>query len=245
MAPTIDELRTAHATPRVTDLLVALSGPDAQTTTSEQRRERLEKALDSGDFTTKERITLSAVEAILELGIHHAPVDRIAANARVSKGAVFYSFGSRDALITHVLGTLVDVLALTIAQARADLHGREALERIFRAVLALTVSNRTTVHTIFAEITRPDSQWDIAEDALRKGVYEPLADVLCETSRFTEKPSFDVPLAQCSQEAQRVRVTIAAIVGAVFLVGQALEAAGGEASLIDDATGYLLEIASK
>lgn len=245
VAPTIDELRTAHATPRVTDLLVELSGPDSEATTQEQRRKRLDRALDSGEYSTKERITLAAVEAILDQGIHTAPVDSIAARARVSKGAVFYSFGSRDALITHVLGTLVDVLALTIAEARADLRGREALEQIFRAVLTLTVSNRVTVHTIFAEITRPDSQWDIAEDALRRGVYEPLAEVLRETGRFSATPSFEVPLPECSPEAQRLRVTLAAIVGAIFLVGQALETDGGDAAMVDGATNYLLEIASK
>lgn len=240
-------LRTATATPRVTDLMVVIGGPLTKGT-AEERRQMLLDALAGDDFDTKERITIAAVEAVLSQGIYGAPVDAIAAQARVSKGAVFYTFGSRDKLIMHVLATLVDVLALSMAEARRGLQGREAMEHVIRAVLTLTVRNHAAVHTIFSEITRPDSKWGFTEAALAQGVYQPLAEMLCETGRFEGPVSVSEALATSvdgsqSAPAQRLRISIAAIVGAIFLVGQTLATQGADATMIDDATRHLLQLA--
>ena len=281
MASINQEPRTAIVTPRVTDLLVALSGPDAEAVTPEQRRERFRKLLDSGDYNTKERITLSAVEAIFDQGIHNAPIDRIAANARVSKGAVFYSFGSREKLIRHILGTLIDVMSMTVSQARGELKGVDALESVFRAVLNLTVNNHASVHTIFSEITRPDSPWNFAQDALVEGVHRPVMEILHEMGlarTLVDDLSAEAvadSVAEANAEAvaetrigsvevagrsadvqrsgdarrpadvQRVRITVTAIIGALFLVGQSLAAEHADEEMIDAATAQLVAIAQK
>lgn len=257
MASINQEPRTAIVTPRVTDLLVALSGPDAEAVTPEQRRERFRKLLDSGDYNTKERITLSAVEAIFDQGIHNAPIDRIAANARVSKGAVFYSFGSREKLIRHILGTLIDVMSMTVSQARGELKGVDALESVFRAVLNLTVNNHASVHTIFSEITRPDSPWNFAQDALVEGVHRPVMEILHEmglartlvddlsAEAVAETRIGSVEVAGRSADVQRVRITVTAIIGALFLVGQSLAAEHADEEMIDAATAQLVAIAQK
>ncbi|WP_459610475.1 TetR/AcrR family transcriptional regulator [Corynebacterium urogenitale] len=243
MASINQEPRTALVTPRVTDLLVALSGPDAEAVTPEQRRERFRKLLDSGDYNTKERITLSAVEAIFDQGIHNAPIDRIAANARVSKGAVFYSFGSREKLIRHILGTLIDVMSMTVSQARGDLKGVDALESVFRAVLNLTVNNHASVHTIFSEITRPDSPWNFAQDALVEGVHRPVMEILHEMGLARTLVDDLAGDAHRPADVQRVRITVTAIIGALFLVGQSLAAEHADEEMIDAATAQLIAIA--
>ncbi|MBC2682533.1 TetR/AcrR family transcriptional regulator [Corynebacterium anserum] len=247
-------LRTATETPRVTDLIVTIGGSCIEGT-AEDRRQILLDALDGDEFDTKERITLAAVNLVLSQGVHAAPIDAIATQARVSKGAVFYTFGSRDKLIMHVLATLVDVLALSMAEARGGLRGREALEGVIREVLTLTVRNHAAVHTIFSEITRPDSKWGVTVAAMVKGVYQPLAEILCEIGLFEEpvsmndmlaisfpSPNDDANIADYP-DAQRLRVSIVAIVGAIFLVGQTLATQSADAAMIDAATNHLLELA--
>lgn len=265
--------RAAQLTARVTDFLVQRSGESTEQTdpiaTAERRREEFNAALNSDEFNTKERIVLAAVETVLEQGIHSAPVDAIAARARVSKGSVFYSFSSREGLITHVLSTLVDVLALTIARAREGRAGLEALEASFHAVLTLMVRNYPFVHAIFSEITRPDSTWVTVREALGEGMYRPLVEMLGETSRFldaTSNPPAWVPTSASSEvEAadsrgesplegdsaqsletagnQKMRITVSAIVGAIFMVGQTLVMERADASMINEATQHLLSIA--
>lgn len=246
--------RTAPDTQRVTDFIVTIGGPRIEGTV-EERRQILLDALAGDEFDTKERITLAAVSTVLSQGVYTAPIDAIATEARVSKGAVFYTFGSRDKLIMHVLATLVDVLALSMAEARGTLKGKEALQEVIREVLTLTVRNHAAVHTIFSEITRPDSKWGFTLTALAKGVYQPLAEMLCEIGLFEEPVSMDEALAVSFPEAaeavntaeypdaQRLRVSIVAIVGAIFLVGQTLATQGADADMIDAATHHLLELA--
>lgn len=241
--------RAAELTPRATDFLLALGGAEAPTGVDsvDVRRKEVDRVLSTDEFDTKERITLAAVEMVLKDGIHFATVDSIAARARVSKGSVFYSFGSREKLIRHVMDTLVDVLSFTVASARDGLHGVDALESVFRSVLTLTVRNHASVHTVFSEITCPESPWNFAQDALVEGVNRPIMEILREIGPTRAVGDDSRTDFGDGEEAgvQRMRITVAAIIGALFLVGQTLASDHADAAMIDAATAQLVAIAQK
>lgn len=69
---------------------------------------------------TKQRLFEASMELIGERGAAGVTVDEIAASAGVSKGTVYYNFGSKSDLIAQLLRHGVDILLVRLLSVRDD-----------------------------------------------------------------------------------------------------------------------------
>lgn len=63
------------------------------------------------------QITQSAIETVNEVGYHRASLAEIAKRAHVAKSAIVYYFGSKDALLMHVLDEVFFALGAAVETA--------------------------------------------------------------------------------------------------------------------------------
>ena len=69
---------------------------------------------------TKQKLFEASMELIGERGVAGVTVDEIAAAAGVSKGTVYYNFGSKSDLIAQLLRHGVDILLARLLSVRDD-----------------------------------------------------------------------------------------------------------------------------
>lgn len=108
---------------------------------------------------TRQQIVLAAVALIADRGFSATSVDDIAAAAGVSKGSVFYIFGSKSEMFETILTEGVRRLTTDLRASTVGLEGQPALEALVTELLAQVHSHPEFAKVITAEIFRTGRHW--------------------------------------------------------------------------------------
>lgn len=108
---------------------------------------------------TRRQIIQAAVALIADRGFSATSVDDIAAAAGVSKGSVFYIFGSKSEMFETILTEGVGRLTTDLRAATEGLDGRPALDALVTELLAQVHAHPDFAKVITAEIFRTGRRW--------------------------------------------------------------------------------------
>jgi len=130
--------------------------------------------------STREKIRRAALALISERGYTDTSIDEIAELAGVSKGSVFYNFGSKANLGADVVRTCADAIADVVREAVVDEHGWAGLSAATLAVTKLVDASPAEAQVVLNELFRPGRPWDAERRDIRTALVAPLAAVLEE-----------------------------------------------------------------
>lgn len=158
---------------------------------------------------TKQRLFDASMELIGERGAAGVTVDEIAAAAGVSKGTVYYNFGSKSDLIAQLLRHGVDIM-LGRLQAIEGLHTEplEAMEAMLGQAMDFMDDYPSFARLWISENWRTPSEWGKLFVELRS---ELLAVIGAAIEKVAGAYRVDTGIARGSLEA--------AMFGAIFVVG--------------------------
>ena len=158
---------------------------------------------------TKQRLFDASMELIGERGAAGVTVDEIAAAAGVSKGTVYYNFGSKSDLIAQLLRHGVDVM-LGRLQTIEGLHANplEAMEAMLGQAMDFMDDYPSFARLWISENWRTPSEWGKLFVELRS---ELLAVIGSAIEKVATTYTVDTGIARGSLEA--------AMFGAIFVVG--------------------------
>ena len=158
---------------------------------------------------TKQRLFDASMELIGERGAAGVTVDEIAAAAGVSKGTVYYNFGSKSDLIAQLLRHGVDIMLGRI-QTIEGLHADplEAMEAMLGQAMDFMDDYPSFARLWISENWRTPSEWGKLFVELRS---ELLAVIGAAIEKVAATYTVDTGIARGSLEA--------AMFGAIFVVG--------------------------
>lgn len=158
---------------------------------------------------TKQKLFEASMELIGERGTAGATVDEIAAAAGVSKGTVYYNFGSKSDLIAQLLRHGVDILGARLLSARDGLADPlEAMDEMIGQALDFMAEYPSFARLWMSESWRTPSEWQDTFAELRG----PLLGVIgAAIEAVAAKYPVDPAISRGSLET--------AIFGACFVVG--------------------------
>lgn len=158
---------------------------------------------------TKQRLFDASMELIGERGAAGVTVDEIAAAAGVSKGTVYYNFGSKSDLIAQLLRHGVDIM-LGRLQTIEGLHADplEAMEAMLGQAMDFMDDYPSFARLWISENWRTPSEWGKLFVELRS---ELLAVIGSAIEKVATTYTVDTGIVRGSLEA--------AMFGAIFVVG--------------------------
>lgn len=158
---------------------------------------------------TKQRLFDASMELIGERGAAGVTVDEIASAAGVSKGTVYYNFGSKADLIAQLLRHGVDIM-LGRLQTIEGLHADplEAMEAMLGQAMDFMDDYPSFARLWISENWRTPSEWGKLFVELRS---ELLAVIGAAIEKVATTYTVDTGIARGSLEA--------AMFGAIFVVG--------------------------
>lgn len=127
---------------------------------------------------TRERVIAAGLELFAERGYSATSVDDIAERAGVSKGTVFYNFGSKQGLGAVVVRESADRIAAVAEAARAPYEGWEALSAIVLAMLRAFDTDPATCQVLLTELFRNERPWHADLPATRAALIAPVVAVI-------------------------------------------------------------------
>lgn len=128
---------------------------------------------------SKQKLFDAALRLLGRNGPDGVTVARIASEAGVAKGTVYYNFGSKDALVASLLRHGVDLLAGRLRGAAARPDPDEALDGLVDAALAFVAEYAAFAQLLVSELWRTAGRWHETLRPLR----EDLVSVMTETLR--------------------------------------------------------------
>ncbi|MDR3070075.1 MAG: TetR/AcrR family transcriptional regulator [Propionibacteriaceae bacterium] len=108
---------------------------------------------------TQTLIFHAAANLFAERGYDGVTVDEIAAKAGVSKGSIFYNFGSKEGMYESLLREGVTTLGEHTRQAAANLTGEEALRALTQTLLEHIRDYPTIAKVIATEMFHLGRDW--------------------------------------------------------------------------------------
>ncbi|SDB95664.1 DNA-binding transcriptional regulator, AcrR family [Raineyella antarctica] len=170
-------------------------------------------------LATRERLLDAALELFAERGYSATSMDDVADRAGVSKGTVFYNFGSKQALGLAVVQQAAARISAVADQARTPYAGWEALNATILAMLRAFDADPATCQVLFTELFRAERPWSDQLPAARATLVAPVATVIAEVhaERATAGRTTATP------DAAQFEMIAVAVVGA--LVFSALDRA--------------------
>jgi TetR/AcrR family acrAB operon transcriptional repressor len=112
---------------------------------------------------THQRLMAAAIETFCDKGVARTTLDDVARRAGMTRGAVYWHFADKTALLRQILHQ--QPLPLECLNAQGDLH--QDCARMTRAVLATTC---TSPHRQIVTILTQRAEWDYAEDVVRRRI---------------------------------------------------------------------------
>ncbi|WP_441428397.1 TetR/AcrR family transcriptional regulator [Arthrobacter sp. 2RAF6] len=181
-----------------------LPGPDAPGPETPEKKLRPART-----NATKQRLFDASMELIGERGAAGVTVDEIAAAAGVSKGTVYYNFGSKSDLIAQLLRHGVDIM-LGRLQTIEGLHADplEAMEAMLGQAMDFMDDYPSFARLWISENWRTPSEWGKLFVELRS---ELLSVIGAAIEKVASTYAVDTGIARGSLEA--------AMFGAIFVVG--------------------------
>jgi AcrR family transcriptional regulator len=161
---------------------------------------------------TRQKLFDASMELIGERGAAGVTVDEIAAAAGVSKGTVYYNFGSKSELIAQLLRHGVDILKARLLQA-ADVAGTDrdplqAMEAMIGQAMDFMAEYPSFARLWVSENWRIPSEWQGTFSVLRAELLEVVGQAV---QNVADTYPVDDSVSRGSLET--------AIFGACFVVG--------------------------
>ncbi|WP_284975641.1 TetR/AcrR family transcriptional regulator [Arthrobacter sp. efr-133-TYG-104] len=158
---------------------------------------------------TKQRLFEASMELIGERGAAGVTVDEIAAAAGVSKGTVYYNFGSKSDLIAQLLRHGVDIMLARLQAIEAQSNDPlESMTNMVDQAMVFMDKYPSFARLWVSENWRMPGEWSSVFTELRA---ELLAVIGAAVERVAAGYQVDTSIARGSLEA--------AIFGAIFVVG--------------------------
>jgi AcrR family transcriptional regulator len=158
---------------------------------------------------TKQKLFEASMELIGERGAASVTVDEIAAAAGVSKGTVYYNFGSKSDLIAQLLRHGVDILLVRLLSARdSSADPLEAMDRMIGQAMDFMAEYPSFARLWVSENWRTPSEWQDTFAELRSSLLEVIGAAI---EGVAGKYAVDNSISRGSLET--------AIFGACFVVG--------------------------
>ncbi|MFE4194524.1 TetR/AcrR family transcriptional regulator [Paenarthrobacter sp. NPDC056912] len=158
---------------------------------------------------TKQRLFEASMDLIGERGAAGVTVDEIAAAAGVSKGTVYYNFGSKSDLIAHLLRHGVDIMLSRLQAIEGQTSDPlEAMHTMIAQAMEFMDDYPSFARLWVSENWRTPGEWSAVFAELRA---ELLAVIGSAVERVAAGYKVDQSIARGSLEA--------AIFGAIFVVG--------------------------
>lgn len=164
---------------------------------------------------TRLKIFSASLSLIGERGHHAVTVDEIAAAAGVSKGSVYYNFGSKSDLIGQLLSFGTDILLerLRTPGSPEPLSGRDELAHMVRAALEFIDQYPAFAQLWLSEMWHAPSEWRDVLVQLRGQVLGTVRDAV--ERAFAERGA-----TPGTTPPGTVDVTASALFGATLILGQ-------------------------
>lgn len=131
-------------------------------------------------LATRERLVAAALELFAERGYSATSIDEVAERAGVSKGTVFYNFGSKQGLGSAVVRQATGRIAAVGEAVRATHQGWEALSALVLAMLRAFDAEPATCQVLFTELFRGERPWSEDLPAARTTLLAPVVAVIGE-----------------------------------------------------------------
>jgi AcrR family transcriptional regulator len=158
---------------------------------------------------TKQKLFEASMELIGERGAASVTVDEIAAAAGVSKGTVYYNFGSKSDLIAQLLRHGVDILLVRLLSARdSSADPLEAMDQMIGQAMDFMAEYPSFARLWVSENWRTPSEWQDTFAELRSSLLEVIGAAI---EGVSGKYAVDNSISRGSLET--------AIFGACFVVG--------------------------
>ncbi|MFF2842059.1 TetR/AcrR family transcriptional regulator [Paenarthrobacter sp. NPDC057981] len=158
---------------------------------------------------TKQRLFEASMELIGERGAAGVTVDEIAAAAGVSKGTVYYNFGSKSDLIAQLLRHGVDIMLVRLQDVQGQSSDPlESMQNMVGQAMEFMDDYPSFARLWVSENWRTPGEWSAVFAELRA---ELLAVIGSAVERVAAGYTVDTSIARGSLEA--------AIFGAIFVVG--------------------------
>ncbi|BCW74390.1 TetR/AcrR family transcriptional regulator [Arthrobacter sp. NicSoilB11] len=161
---------------------------------------------------TRQKLFDASMELIGERGAASVTVDEIAAAAGVSKGTVYYNFGSKSELIAQLLRHGVDILKAQLLEAAdSEGTGRDpllAMEAMIGQAMDFMAEYPSFARLWVSENWRIPSEWQGTFSVLRRELLEVIGQAV---ERVAKTYPVDESVSRGSLET--------AIFGACFVVG--------------------------
>ncbi|QGF23085.1 TetR/AcrR family transcriptional regulator [Raineyella fluvialis] len=160
---------------------------------------------------TRERVIAAGLELFAERGYSATSVEEIAEHAGVSKGTVFYNFGSKQGLGAAVVRESADRIAAVVEAARAPHRGWAALNAIVLALLRAFDADPATCQVLLTELFRNERPWHEDLPATRAALIAPVVAVSMEV----HEQRYAAGLTHVRPEAEHFEMIAIAILGAL------------------------------
>ncbi len=186
-----------------------MTTPDHETTQEAAQEDAGKKLRPARTNATKQRLFEASMELIGERGAAGVTVDEIAAAAGVSKGTVYYNFGSKSDLIAQLLRHGVDIMLgrlQGIADPEAD--PLDAMEAMLGQAMDFMDDYPSFARLWVSENWKTPNEWGQLFAELRAELISVIGTAL---ENVAGKYPVDTKVAPGSLEA--------AMFGAIFVVG--------------------------
>lgn len=136
--------------------------------------------------TSKERLFAASMTLLGQRGINSVSVEEIARAAGVSKGTVYYNFGSKDSMIGAMLEFGAQSLLDELEQDAAEPEGLKALQDMVLSAFRFVQAYPSYAQLWISEQQRGESPWSADVDKFRRLITEQIAAVLRRTVAVPE-----------------------------------------------------------
>ena len=144
---------------------------------------------------SKERLFAASMTLLGHRGINAVSVDEIARAAGVSKGTVYYNFGSKDSMIGALLAFGADILLEELEQYAEQSDGLQALEAMVVSAFRFVERYPSYAQLWISEQQRSESLWGEQLSDFREQITALIRQVLRRTVQVPE------PLLQVAASA--------------------------------------------
>lgn len=180
---------------------------------------------------TRRLILDAASELFADKGFSGTSTDDVAERAGVSKGSIFYNFGSKEALGESVITEGAAQLHQVVAGAHRDNSGWQALSEAAMAVLQSVDQAPDRCQVLSTELFRPGRNWHDKLAEVRRHLLEPLIDILVEVHDERRRSGI-AKLSQVTDPAHFEAIAMS-VMGALMFTAFDRRAFGSGASLED------------
>lgn len=161
---------------------------------------------------SKHRLFAASMELIGTRGHQEVSVDEIAKAAGVSKGTVYYNFGSKNELIGELLNYGITILFERLEPGATHPDPEPGLRRMVAEALEFIAEYPAFTQLWISEQWQPDSQWAGALAKMRNDVIGMVRTALTRLAEQSPKPT--------GEPAPDLDALATALFGATLILGR-------------------------